>query len=322
MVAPVTIGARLKDDGTLQSAGTTPGDIDTGFDEVTGSNHKITKTNIFAGELDEITLPSGEPSGGSVLLNGTSQYLSLSGSGDYQFGTSDFTIEGWFYSTSSAYQRLWCFPDGDNVEVMGTQVYYWKGSGSPIGSGANSFHANAWTHIALVKSSGVAKVYINGRERIVDNSPFNSATSRALAIGGEVDLGIDGQDPTGGARDGYFVGKITQFRVVKGLAVYTGNFSTPINPLQKTQSSGINISAITGSSTKLLLKMADSSSLVTDSSDSEQSVTNNGSATFDAGSPSSTTFNGAMKQFKNGKLLVQNEFDEVLDTEPTPGTLV
>jgi hypothetical protein len=29
-----------------------------------------------------------------------------------------------------------------------------------------------------------------------------------------------------------------------------------------------------------------------------------------------------MKQFKNGKLLVQNEFDEVLDTEPISGTLV
>lgn len=310
MAAPTTIGARLKNDGTLLTAGITPGNLDTGFDEVTGSNHKVTKTNIFAGELDEITLPSGQPSGGAVLLNGTTQYLSLAGSGDFQFGTNDFTIEGWFYSTSSAYQRLWCFPDGDNVEVMGTQVYYWKGSGSPIGSGSNSFNTNAWTHIALVKNGGVAKVYINGLARIVDNSPYDSQSSRALAIGGEVDLGITGQDATGGARDGYFVGKITQFRVVKGLAVYTDTFSTPINPLQKIQDAGVNISAITGSSTKLLLKVIALSSLVTDSSDSTQSVTNNDNATFDASSPSSTTFNGAMKQFRNGKLLVQSEFDE------------
>jgi len=310
MSAPTTIGARLKNDGTLYTAGITPGDLDTGFDEVTGSNHKVTKTNIFAGELDEITLPSGQPSGGSILLNGTTQYLSLAGSGDFQFGTDNFTIEGWFYSTSAAYQRLWCFPDGDNVEVMGTQVFYWKGSGSPIGSGSNSFSANAWTHIALVKSGGVAKVYINGLARIVDNSPYDSQSSRALAIGGEVDLGISGQSPTVGVRDGYFVGKITQFRVVKGVAVYTNTFSTPINPLQKTQLSGVNITAITGTSTKLLLKVIDSSSLVTDSSDSTESVTNNGNATFDASSPSSTTFNGAMKQFRNGKLLVQSEFDE------------
>ena len=305
-----TIGARLTDEGILLTAGTEPGELDDGFDEVTGSAHTITATNIFAGELDEITLPSGEPSGGSILLNGTTQYLSLAGTGDFQFGTDNFTIEGWFYSTSAAYQRLWCFPDGDNVEVMGTQVYYWKGSGSPIGSGSNSFNTNAWTHIALVKSGGVAKVYINGLARIVDNSPYDSQSSRALAIGGEVDLGISGQSPTVDVRDGYFVGKITQFRVVKGVAVYTNTFSTPINPLQKTQLSGVNISAITGTSTKLLLKVIDSSSLVTDSSDSTQSVTNNGNATFDASSPSSTTFNGAMKQFRNGKLLVQSEFDE------------
>jgi hypothetical protein len=305
-----TIGARLLDEGILLTAGTDPGELDDGFDEVTGSVHKITATNIFAGELDEITLPSGQPSGGAILLNGTTQYLSLAGSGDFQFGTENFTIEGWFYSTSAAYQRLWCFPDGDNVEVMGTQVFYWKGSGSPIGSGSNSFNTNAWTHIALVKSGGVAKVYINGLARIVDNSPYDSQSSRALAIGGEVDLGISGQSPTVGVRDGYFVGKITQFRVVKGVAVYTDTFSTPINPLQKTQLSGVNITAITGSSTKLLLKVIDSSGVITDSSDSTQSVTNNGNATFDASSPSSTTFNGAMKQFRNGKLLVQSEFDE------------
>jgi hypothetical protein len=322
MSQPTTIGARLKNDGTLQTAGTEPGDLDTGFDEVTGSNHKVTKTNIFAGELDEITLPSGNPSGGSILLNGTSQYLSLSGSGDFMFGSDDFTIEGWFYSTSTDYQRLWCFPDGDNVEIMNNQLYYWKGLGAPIGSGSYSFNSNVWNHVALVKSSGVAKVYINGKSKIVDNSPYNSTQSRSLAIGGEIDLSDVGQGATSGAKDGYFVGKITQFRIVKGVAVYTNRFSTPINPLQTTQSSGVNISAISGSSTVLLLKMVDTDSLLTDSSDSEQSVTNVGGGTFDAGSPSSTTFNGAMKQFKNGKLLVQNYFDEVLDTEPSPGTLV
>lgn len=321
MSGPV-IGARLKQDGTLQTAGTTPGDLDSGFDEVTGSNHKVTKTNIFAGELDEITLGQQAPSGGSVQLNGTSQYLSLSGSGDFQFGTGDFTVEGWFYSTSKAYQRLWCFPDGDNVELMNGQIYYWKGSGAPIGSGAYSFNANTWNHIALVKRSGTVNVYINGRSKITDNSPYNSQTSRALAIGGEVDLSVGGEDPTSGTRDGYFEGYITQFRVVKGVAVYTGSFSTPRNPLTKTQDAGIHVSAISGSSTVLLLNFVASGSLLTDNSDSSQSVTNVGSATWHTQTPSSTTYNGAMKQLKTGELFVENEFDEVLDTEPTPGQLV
>jgi hypothetical protein len=317
-----TIGARLKNDGTLQSAGTTPGDLNTGFDEVTGTAHKITKTNIFAGQFDEITLARQAPSGGSVSLNGTSQYLALSGSGGFQFGTGDFTIEGWFYSTSSHYQRLWCFPDGDNVELMNGQVYYWKGSGAPIGSGSYSFNTNTWNHIALVKNSGSVAVYINGISKITDGTPYNSQSSRALAIGGEIDLNNVGQGAVAGARDGYFAGYITQFRIVKGIAVYTGNFSTPRNPLTKTQGSGGHIQAITGSSTVLLLNFVDSNSLLADSSDSAQSVTNVGSATWHVQTPSSTTYNGAMKQFKTGELFVEHEFDEVLDTEPTPGQLV
>lgn len=305
-----TVGARLKNDGTLLTAGTTPGDLNTGFDEVTQSTHSVTVENIFADEFDEITLPGGAPSGGSVLLNGTSQYLTTAGSGDFQFGTGDFTIEGWFYSTSSSFQRLWCFPDGDNVEIMGGQVYYWKGSGSPIGSGANTFFLNRWMHIALVKNSGVATVYVNGVSMIVDNTPYDSATSRSLAIGGEIANSIGGQDPTAGTLDGYFTGNITNIRVVKGLAVYTGNFSTRIAPFSATQGPSVNTSSITGSETKLLLNMVDSGTLVTDSSGTNKSVTNQGSATFSALTPLSSNYNGAMKQRKSGELLVKNEFDE------------
>jgi hypothetical protein len=313
-----TIGARLKNDGTLQTVGS----FDEYGDGITQTPHKVTKTNIFADELDEITLPSKAPSGGSVQLNGTSQYLSLSGSGDFSFGTNDFTVEGWFYSDSTNYQRLWCFPDGDNVELYNNQIYYWKGSGAPVGAGAYSFNTNTWNHIALVKHSGAVSVYINGREKITDNSPYNSQSSRALAIGGEIDLSVGGEIPVSNTKDGYFSGYITQFRVVKGVAVYTGSFSTPRNPLTKTQSAGIHISAISGSSTKLLLNFVDSNSLTTDGSDSTQSVTNVGSATWHSQTPSATTYNGAMKQFKTGELMVENEFDEVLDNEPTPGQLV
>jgi hypothetical protein len=313
-----TVGARLQNDGTLLTAGTTPGDLDTGFDEVTQSSHSVTVENIFSYEFDEVTLDGGAPSGGSIVLNGTSQYLTTAGSGDFQFGTEDFTVEGWFYSTSNNFQRLWCFPDGDNVEIMNGQVYYWKGSGLPIGSGSDTFYLNRWMHIALVKkttvgiNSGnpVATVYVNGVSMIVDNSPYNSASSRSLAIGGEITVSIPGQDATLGTVDGYFTGNITNFRIVKGLAVYTGNFSTRIAPFTATQEASVNISSITGSVTKLLLNMVDSGTLVTDSSGTNKSVTNQGSATFSALTPLSSNYNGAMKQRKSGELLVKNEFDE------------
>jgi hypothetical protein len=316
MVAPVTIGARLQYDGTLLTAGKNL--ADDGFDEVTQSTHSVKTRGIYANELDEITLPGGAPSGGSILLNGTSQYLSLIGSTDYAFGNNPFTIEGWFYTTSTAYQRLWSFSNGDNVEIMGTHVYYWNGT-AILDSGANVIGAYQWKHIALVKSvtvgvnSGnpVATVYVNGVAVITDNSPFDSGTSsRPFSIGGEGAIDVTGQDATTGA-DGFFTGNITNFRIVKGIAVYTNNFSTPIAPFTSTQNSGAYASAIPATYTKLLLRAVDSINLLTDGSQYTKSVTNSGGATFSALTPLSTAYNGKMKQQKSGELLVGNEFDEV-----------
>jgi len=303
-----TVGARLKNDGTLLTAGS--------FDEygVDGSvplGHKVTVDHIFADEFDEVTLPGGQPSGGSVKLDGTSQYLSVVGSGDFQFGSAAFTIEGWFFVTSTSYQRLWSFPDGDNVEILGSTLYYWNGVNAPVGSGSNVVPQNQWFHVALVKTDSThVKVYVNGTSVITDSSPYTSVTSRALAIGGEVNASVTGQSGSAGVTDGFLTGNVTNFRVVKGLAVYTVNFSTPIKPFSATQSSSVNIAAIPSSATVLLLTMADTGALTTDTSGSSKSVTNVGGATYDALTPLSTNYNGKMKQRKSGSLLVANEFDE------------
>jgi len=292
-----TIGARLQNDGTLITAGE--------FDETSQNTHSITATEIFADEFDEVTIPGsgdvegGQPSGGSIRLNGTSQKIDSAGSGDFQFGTGDFCVEGWFFLKTTGYTRLWCFPDGDNVEVNGTNVYYWNGGGSVVASGNNTVQPFQWFHVALVKSSGAVNVYINGVAKITDNSPFNSQTSRALSIGGEITASdITGQSAATGA-DGWMDGYFTNFRIVKGSPVYTGNFSVSYAPLA-------NIT-----NTKLLLKVSTQASMLTDSSGTSKSVNNVGSAIYDANTPLSTIYNGAMKQMRTGTLQVAYEFDEV-----------
>jgi hypothetical protein len=288
MVAAARIGARLQNDGTLFTAGE--------FDETFQNTHSITESAIFADLLDEVTIPgsgsvpAGTPSGGSIALNGTSQYIGVAGSGDFQFGTGDFTIEGWYYvKDSTNLTRLWSFPDGDNVEVQGTSLYYWNG-GTPATSGSNVIPLFQWFHVALVKKSGYVTVYVNGVGKITDNAPFNSTVSRPLAIGGEVISG------TTDFLNGYF----TNFRVVKGTAVYPSNFSAPIAPF----------TAITN--TVLLLSIKDKADILTDSSGSipAKAVNNIGGATYDALTPLSTIYNGTMKQLHTGTLQVANEFDE------------
>jgi len=290
MSQPTTIAARLLNDGTLYTVGT--------FDNtgLVKTGHSITKTHIFADDLDELTLSTGTPSGGSVLLNGTSQRIEVTGTGDFMFGEGDFTIEGWFLLNSTGYTRLWCFPDGDNVEVNNGAMYYWNGSNHVISAGAGTVPQGLWFHVALVKHNKVANVYINGVSVITDVSPYNSLSSRALAIGGEIS-GLDNDDNP--ATLGWLHGNVTNFRIVKGFAVYTSNFSTAYNPLTVI------------SNTVLLLNVVDSGHVLTDDSGKNRSVSAvGGPLTYSGLTPLSTYFNGAMKQLKNGALLLANELVE------------
>jgi hypothetical protein len=290
------IGARLQNDGTLY-ANEPQSYLGGGFDETgtTKTGHSITKTFVYADEFDEVTISSNFVSGGSIALNGTNQRIEVQGTVDFQFGVHDFTIEGWFYLTSTSYTRLWCFPDGDNVEVQGGDLYYWNGGASIIHSGIGSIPQNYWFHVALVKYNGMVTVYVNGVSKITDNNPFNSQTSRPFSIGGEIGSLNANDNPS---TAGWLAGKVTNIRIIKGTALYTENFSTPYAPFNKFDD------------TVLLLNVVDNAHLIVDSSGRSQVVTNVGNAIFDVATPLSTVYNGAMKQLKSGTLQVGNEFDE------------
>ena len=99
MVAPRTIAARLLDNGTLLAR--------TEFDEITYAYNKIEKTgHVYSEEFNERALSLGTPSGGSLLLNGTTDRIYIQGSVDFMFGTNPYTIEGWFKTSSTSVQHL------------------------------------------------------------------------------------------------------------------------------------------------------------------------------------------------------------------------
>jgi hypothetical protein len=91
---------------------------------------------------------------------------------------------------------------------------------------------NAWTHLAFVRQSGTFKLYING---VLDFS--STGISASLNTFDKFDIG---RNQDGSLPD--FNGNISDFRYVKGTAVYTANFTPPTAPL----------TAISG--TQLLLK--------------------------------------------------------------------
>ena len=180
-------------------------------------------------------------------------YIDTAASADWAPGTGDFTIE-WFgnQSTLSGFQRVFTVDDFNSIDIgvsieTGT-FYYWANSAFRYNS-ASAATINTWIHWAVVRASGVTRVYRNGTQlgsQITDTNNITNTTD-PLTIGNE---------NTASTLAAY-VGLITNFRWIKGLAVYTGNFTVPTSALTATAAAnpygGSNTAAIPAGATKLLL---------------------------------------------------------------------
>ena len=215
----------------------------------------------------------GAPRSGSVQFDGvsvTTQYLSLPTSTAFSFATGDFTIETWFNAAvykryGVIYSSTAVFATANNItvqtDVTGSKIVIGS-NGTVLFTSTGTFSANIWNHIALVRSSTSATVYLNGTSL----GTFSNSTN------------ITSDTPViGSVNSGTFPisGYLSNFRAVKGVAVYTGAFTVPTAPLAATQSAGTNISAVTGTQTSLLLNTV-ADAFLTDSSTNNFTVTNNG----------------------------------------------
>jgi hypothetical protein len=188
-------------------------------------------------------------------FNGTNQYLTTPATAAYNLYQVSFTIEAWVYCTSLSESRvIWAL--GTNGSATYTQmsigtdgsIGFQTNSGSWAWTGiynstAAAVSVNAWTHVAVVRdyNGGTLKMFANGQQT------YTSTTyAEANGSGGTAFIGT-----YYGALN-FFAGNISNFRLVKGVAVYTGNFTMSLSDLSTTQSSGSNIAAITGSQTSLL----------------------------------------------------------------------
>jgi len=142
---------------------------------------------------------------------------------------SDFTIEGWFYTTNvgsskvitSNYQNS---TNGWSIQLNTSNIITASLSGDGVDiTGSTVASINTWYHFALCGLSGSIKLYLNG---VQEGSTFSGATTlnstQGTTVGGLRYLGSN-YDP--------FYGYISNVRIVKGTAVYTANFTPPTTPL-------------------------------------------------------------------------------------------
>jgi len=218
----------------------------------TNSQFKDSGINNFAitrtGTVTQGTFTPFSQTGWSGYFPGTSSdYINATLASSLDTGS--FTIEFWFYNTDLVNQPLFSlgtYLTGIDFRLSETGA----GGANSLGSYFyNVPHAdvftstNTWQHLAIVRSSGTITVYLNGSIFMAGFSNTNNYASTSLRIGGY---------QSGSTFRTGFLGYISNFRVVKGVAVYTGAFTPPTTPLTATQSAGTNIAAITGTATSLL----------------------------------------------------------------------
>ena len=243
------------------------GTFTTTFVTPVATSASVFKITIQSGSHTEVA-----PTSGSYTFdNTTTQYLRSASTGyaATDFKRADFTIECWVYPLSN--QGGWTPIVSIGTAVGGTELRIgtsmggnnltgalYPGGGRDVTIGNVQMTANAWHHLALVRSGNTMSFYLDGvRTGYDSNALFNNTD---FANNGYIYIA---QNPWPG--DGGFHGRVSNVRFVKGLAVYTGNFTRPSQSLTLTQSAGTNIAAITNQTT-FLMSMAPGSSLVDSSS--------------------------------------------------------
>ena len=168
----------------------------------------------------------------SVQFDGTGDYLAVTGGNNYDFGTGDFTIEGYFYTTNNngtiaSSQNYYTGGNNGNWLIRissATQVAFasYDGTGNEEYTEFTvSYQTNTWHHFAFVRSGTTLTCYLDG------SSAGTLTVSKSLSDGSN---GIFiGEDPADLNPD--FNGKISNFRINKGTALYTSNFTPPSTTL-------------------------------------------------------------------------------------------
>jgi hypothetical protein len=201
------------------------------------NNFSITRNgDVSISSFDPFILSSTLRSYGSAFFDGTGDYLSVASNAAFVFGTGNFTLEAWVYPTaapSSPYGTIIGNGGDSNITSnYNVQLYLTTGlvpalyvgtSGTQsVGINASSaILANTWNHIAVTRSGNTFTLWVNGVSSATGTSSVNLNTSQDLYVGRTYsDL-----------NNRYFVGYMTDARIVKGTAVYTTNFTPPSTPL-------------------------------------------------------------------------------------------
>ena len=174
------------------------------------------------------TLTNGPTySGGSLVFDGTNDYITSPTSTLFNFATGDFTIEMWVYPTSVKTFSLLDFrinetnPNG-NAFVIGTSasnlwVVYQNGNQIT----GPTVVANQWTQVVVNRVGTAVKMFLNGAQIGSTWTTSNSFTDGAFVLGTDYPLN---------AR--FFQGRLSSVKIYKGKGLSNNEILQNYNALK------------------------------------------------------------------------------------------
>lgn len=194
----------------------------TTFTDVSNSANTIT-TNGNTTHSTAVTPPFGTS---SIYFDANGDYLSIPTSSNFAFGTGDFTVEFWLRSSGTGQQHLYEGRNGTTTNTIliylnsSTQLTYYANGGNTITT-TSVPTLNTWVHIAVCRFGTFTKMFLDGTQV---GSTYSDSINYAAPT---TSLYIGTNDAASGS---WLYGYIKDFRVTKGVARYTQNFTPKYAP--------------------------------------------------------------------------------------------
>ena len=163
--------------------------------------------------------------GGSGYFDGSGDYLTTPSSSSFNLSSGDWTIEGWFWlNANSGDTRLFTVVNS-STDMYGAIVRSGTIRFGQLGVGEAAFgtiNLNSWNHIAFSKNStSTITCYINGISTGTTTSyTLPNANCTVYIAASPANYALSDTN-----------GYVSNFRIVKGTAVYTSAFTPPTAPL-------------------------------------------------------------------------------------------
>ena len=166
---------------------------------------------------------------GSIIFDGSGDWVNVTTGSEFNFGTGDFTIElqAWVTNYSSVRALLSKYASWASindfylyVNVTTGKIRFVAGNAAPI-----AFYSDAaiptgqFVHVAVARASGVTRMFVNGVKQAASHTGTVTISNQTTTL----HIGSNSEGSPGEP----FLGYMDDIRVTKGVARYTSTFNPP-----------------------------------------------------------------------------------------------